>query len=124
MGYETSRFGNGVSNEFLCSICHEVLHDPVKLAGCDHIFCRTCILPVAQSLDKSRRICPLDRNKIKRGAIEDPPRVFVNLWKELKIKCRYFDQGCQEDVSIEHLDGHIKKCQFNVSTCHGNCGYR
>lgn len=124
MGYERNRFGEGVSNEFICSICHEVLHDPVKLIGCDHIFCRTCIVPVAQSLDKNRRICPLDSIKIKKGEIEEPPRVFVALWKELKIKCRYANQGCNEEVAIETLDDHTKKCQFNVSTCHGNCGFR
>lgn len=123
MGYETTRFRNGVSNEFICSICKVVFHDPVKLIECEHIFCRTCILPVTQSLDKSKRLCPLDRKKIKKG-IEDPPRVFINLWKELKIACKYANQGCTQEIPIENLDAHTKKCEFNVSTCHGNCGFK
>jgi hypothetical protein len=44
MGYDITRFKNSdINEEFICSICHDVLKDPLVIDPCDHIFCSECI---------------------------------------------------------------------------------
>ena len=63
MGYDTERFENSeqIDKDLICSICTDVLQDPVYFRQCEHCFCRQCI---TQSL-KIRKECPLDRNSCK-----------------------------------------------------------
>ena len=42
--------------EFLCSVCLHYLHEPVAVAACSHVFCRSCI-------DRCS-VCPLCRSPI------------------------------------------------------------
>ena len=123
MGYEITRFTNVVSKEFICSICLDVFSDPVAIVGCQHIFCRICIMPIVFRAERNKRLCPIDRKPIRKGT-EDSPRYFVNLWNDLQIKCKFSDQGCQEVTRLEDLDLHSKNCKFNQIICHGGCGYR
>ena len=63
MGYDIERFENSeqIDKDLICSICTDVLQDPVYFRQCEHCFCRQCI---TQSL-KIRKECPLDRNSCK-----------------------------------------------------------
>ena len=63
MGYDTERFENSeqIDKDLICSICTDVLQDPVYFRQCEHSFCRQCI---TRSL-KIRKECPLDRNSCK-----------------------------------------------------------
>jgi E3 ubiquitin-protein ligase NRDP1 len=44
MGYDLLRFkSSDINEEFICSICRDVLKDPLVIDPCDHIFCSECI---------------------------------------------------------------------------------
>jgi len=44
MGYNINRFKNqDINEEFICSICRDVLENPFVIDPCDHIFCSQCI---------------------------------------------------------------------------------
>lgn len=42
MGYDIERFVGYVNEGLLCSICRDVLEDPLQ-APCEHAFCTACI---------------------------------------------------------------------------------
>ncbi len=48
MGYDTKRFIGKIADHFICSICLDVIENPVMTGICEHIFCKKylneCIL--------------------------------------------------------------------------------
>ena len=59
MGYNTELFEDrdAIDDHFICTICQDVLQDPVYFPSCEHTFCRSCI---TQSLERNAT-CPMDR---------------------------------------------------------------
>lgn len=49
-----------------CSICMNVIVEPVNLPGCNHLFCAACVL---NTFKNSKRKCPLCR-KLMPGNIK------------------------------------------------------
>ncbi len=48
MGYDANRFIDKIADHFICSICLDVIENPVMTGICEHIFCKKylneCIL--------------------------------------------------------------------------------
>jgi hypothetical protein len=68
---------NAFQNALECSICLEILHNPVSVitrdtgnGGCLHTFCGACIV---QNINAGNRQCPLDRARIR--GINDQHRI-------------------------------------------------
>ena len=85
---QMSAFGDGCSQsqgvlaydeDYKCTICLEMLHEPLKSPVCDHRFCHVCFYSAVKSAGHS---CPLCRAKI---SIEqsDPP-IDHELWQFLQ----------------------------------------
>jgi hypothetical protein len=50
-------------------------------------------------------------------------RLVSNYLSELKIKCDYFNRGCQEYIRLEELDSHVENCDFAPVKCSNEeCG--
>ena len=43
-------------NQLECPVCIETLKPPVKILGCGHSFCRSCIERVCRSAEQSRLV--------------------------------------------------------------------
>uniref|UniRef100_A0A8C5THR1 RING-type domain-containing protein n=1 Tax=Malurus cyaneus samueli TaxID=2593467 RepID=A0A8C5THR1_9PASS len=56
--------------ELQCSCCLQLFAEPVRLSGCDHSFCRGCILRYCSG--RARAACPLCRRAFEL-------RIFVTL---------------------------------------------
>ncbi|GIY19943.1 RING-type domain-containing protein [Caerostris darwini] len=68
---------NGILKTLECSICLELLKNPVS-TGCGHFFCRFCISEVLHSNYRTR--CPLRKKSFtRRGIQEAHQRKFVIL---------------------------------------------
>ena len=59
MGYDLERFEDkdNIDQDLICSICHDVLQDPVYFGQCEHSFCKVCILDCM----KRKQECPVGR---------------------------------------------------------------
>ena len=57
MGYDLERFENkdNIDQDLICSICQDVLQDPVYFVQCEHFFCQICI---NNSMNR-RAACPI-----------------------------------------------------------------
>ena len=120
MGLDRDRFVGLVNEEFICSICLDVIEEP-RILECEHLFCHACIEPVV-SRDRS---CPNCRQTICASP-KQPLRMILNQWKALPLKCQYFARGCQSQVTIETMAHHSSRCDFNPAnniTCNV-CGIR
>jgi len=122
MGYNTDRFvEKQIEDEFICSICHDVLKDPVLVETCEHTFCANCI----QHWIKNNRTCPIDRSEIQNIHLHQPQRSFKSLLGKLKISCDFDKLGCSAVLKLDDLRNHCDNCDFNPNLkreCKSGCG--
>ncbi len=72
-GYEMKRFVDSSHTditELTCSICRDVLRDPVVANCCLQTFCKECITIWI----KSNNSCPYDRKRLSENQLTLPPR--------------------------------------------------
>ena len=118
-GYGEERFASTVDRDFICSICCNVLKDPVLCPRNHHCFCRDCI---TKHLENYQR-CPTCADELTVETLADPQRTIKRMLNELKIHCVYIDRGCQEIVQLQHLDEHEAICGFTPAVCtNQGCG--
>ena len=118
-GYDEERFASTVDRDFICSICFNVLKDPVLCPRNHHCFCRGCI---TKHLENSQR-CPECADELTVETLAEPQRMVKRIINELKIHCVYIDRGCQEIVQLQHLDQHEATCGFTPAVCtNQGCG--
>lgn len=118
MGYDTQRFTGNVDEEFICSICHGVLEDPVQIAVCEHSFCKLCI---TEWLSK-QQTCPLDRRLLSVKILKPIPRVLKVFLSRVNISCDYAKMGCNEIVKLDALKSHLILCSYKQIHCKKECG--
>jgi len=120
MGLDENRFVESVDDEFRCSICRDVIEDPIA-TQCEHVFCKTCINEWIQKESS----CPVDRKTLNKSQLCEPSRFFRNFYSKLELKCEYESNGCDIFSKIEDLKSHQDKCKFNPSLkyeCDKGCG--
>lgn len=94
-----------------CSVCAELLEDPVMLKECEHLFCRICINRWIAA-QQSGLTCPDCRTAfVPMDDIKPPCRVVRNLITEIKLKCPF--RPCKEVVRYADLDAHKLDCAHN-----------
>ena len=112
-GYDDSRFEKAVDAHFHCSICYNVLKEPMMCRNNEHIFCRGCI---TEHLTVNSHTCPECNEDLTVETLRKA-RLVSNYLSELKIKCDYSNRGCQEYIRLEELDSHIENCGFAPVKC-------
>ena len=81
MGYNTDLFEDEIDPDLICTICQDVLQDPVYFPKCEHTFCRKCI---TQSL-RVNATCPMDRTHQSTRTF----RPAIRYVKKILSKLRY-----------------------------------
>ena len=112
-GYDDSRFEKAVDHHFHCSVCFNVLKDPVMCRNNEHLFCRDCI---TEHLNTNSHTCPECNEDLTVETLRKA-RVISNIISDLKIKCDYSHRGCQESIRLEELDSHVENCGFAPVKC-------
>ena len=118
-GYEDNRFENTVSSNFYCSICLNVLKEPVMCRRNQHYFCISCI---TRHLGNSPT-CPTCMEELTVETLTQVPRIVTDYLSELNIRCDYFSRGCREFVQLGNLATHVTNCGFSPVKCSNDgCG--
>ena len=112
-GYDDSRFEKDVDAHFHCSICYNVLKEPMMCRNNEHIFCRECI---TEHLNVNSHTCPECNEDLTVDTLRRA-RLATNYLSELKIKCDYSDRGCQEYIRLAELKCHVGNCGFAPVKC-------
>ena len=112
-GYDDSRFEEAVDDHFHCSICSNVLKEPMMCRNNEHLFCRDCI---TEHLNTNSHTCPECNEDLTVETLRRA-RVVSNVLSGLKIKCDYSHRGCQEYIRLEELGSHVENCGFAPVKC-------
>ena len=112
-GYDDSRFEKAVDDHFHCSICYNVLKEPMMCRNNEHLFCRDCI---TEHLNTNSHTCPECNEDLTVETLRRA-RLANNILSGLKIKCDYSHRGCQEYIRLEELDSHVENCGFAPVKC-------
>ena len=112
-GYEDERFQHPVGQSFHCGICYNVVKDPTMCRHNEHLFCRACI---TRSLVNSQT-CPSCVEPLTVETLTQPSRTVMNLLSELKIRCQFFNRGCEKFIELGNLERHIADCGFAPAVC-------
>ena len=112
-GYDDSRFEKAVDDDFHCSICYNVLKEPMMCRNNEHLFCRDCI---TKHLNTNSHTCPECNEDLTVETLRRA-RLASNILSRLKIKCDYSHRGCQEFIRLEELDSHVENCGFVPVKC-------
>ncbi|CAG2177811.1 unnamed protein product [Oppiella nova] len=115
-GYNIDRFvdmSESERDEMQCSICQDILRDPVVAPCCLQMFCEQCI----NEWLNTETTCPHDRKVLKIDSLTRPPRALVNMLMNLKIRCDFQESGCNEVLKLGELTQHTITCKFMDSIC-------
>ncbi|XP_062986751.1 E3 ubiquitin-protein ligase RNF125 [Elgaria multicarinata webbii] len=85
---------------FDCSICLEVLHQPVR-TRCGHVFCQSCI---ATSLRNNTWTCPYCRGYLPSEGI--PATDITKMMKDIYQNCT----ECETQVCLSEMRAHLRTC--------------
>ncbi|CAG0902594.1 unnamed protein product [Cyprideis torosa] len=99
--------------EFTCSICTELLFDPVEISICDHLFCRKCVTDWL----KRSRTCPECRTPAT--FLREANRNLRNFLANLSVHCP--EEFCDDIVTIAELEQHVKTCRNVQTLCEKGC---
>ena len=111
-GYHEHRFQTAVDKNFFCSICQDVLKDPVQCHN-EHYFCKACI---TQHL-KNSQTCPVCMEKVTKKTLNKPSRIVTNYLDGLIINCDHSERGCTELIELGRLEAHSRVCKYKPVTC-------
>ena len=118
-GYDEERFVGKVDRNFICSICCNVMKDPVLCPKNHHCFCRGCITRYLENYQK----CPTCADRLTVQTLVEPQRMVKQMLNALNIHCVYVDRGCQEILQLHNLDSHEATCGFTPAVCtNQGCG--
>ena len=124
MGIDCKRFVvQPVNGDFICTICEDVFDDPVERGLCEHIYCRDCITRWLLY----NPICPIDRERLTHGDLQEVPRVFKSLLGSLQVHCTYAEKGCSQITQLDLLSVHESECLHGPAPrikCPNNCGFK
>ncbi|CAG0905418.1 unnamed protein product, partial [Cyprideis torosa] len=101
--------------EFTCSICTEVLYDPVETTVCDHVYCRECLTDWLQRSST----CPECRTPATTASLKTAHRLLRNFLGSLKVYCPH--AYCNDVTTVEELEEHTNKCSSSKIRCEKGC---
>lgn len=107
MGIEVERFSGDFHQQFICSVCLDVVEDPV-ITPCDHLFCKSCF---------TSGCCPECRQSVQQT--KPMNRILRNVYESLKIKC--LSNDCHEEILVSNYKNHDKTCAKAYKGCQ-TCG--
>ncbi|XP_071594066.1 RING finger protein 151-like isoform X2 [Heliangelus exortis] len=112
MGYDIERFVGYVNEGLLCSICHDVLEDPLQ-APCEHAFCTACI----HGWLVHHSNCPEDRQTVDVSLLRPLYRYMKNDLNRLQLRCKNREHGCVMICSLESIERHERECEYSQIPC-------
>ena len=106
----------------ICSICTEVVEDPIILQTCEHMFCRVCIAKwISETEIIATTNCPECRTNFSVNDVGKPSRILLNLIAEVRLRC--VNPGCEEIIKYGDYITHGLQCEMAAVKCDGCLTY-
>lgn len=148
MGFDRSLFLAEPGDDFICTLCEDVLDTPVSACQEGHTFCRGCLQKWADQLKADRKpiTCPNCRAKVSSVASASRNRIVENLISAMSVRCKHAKAlaswgggakqqcsggaaatfTCQWTGKKSELEAHLESaCQYVPVACpHEGCDAR
>jgi hypothetical protein len=99
-----------ILNNFICPICNLIVIKPNICGLCNILYCEKCLL-----LNNKCPNCSVQN-------IGNIPRIIKNILSNLKLKCIFYKNGCEEICSYENINKHISNCKYGFYHCN-DCNF-
>ncbi len=110
-------FVDKVPEDNICSICTNILTEPVLIECCGKLFCQECLSKWLQK----QKSCPHCRDT-ELKYIKD--RRMKRIIDSSKIYCLNRSKGCGKISTVGECSTHLETCLFVEVPCTNNCGAR
>ncbi len=110
-------FVDKVPEDHQCTICSNILTDPVLIECCGQLFCDGCL----KKWLRKQKTCPHCR-EAKFAFIKD--KRMKRVIDSLKIYCPNRSKGCDKITTLGECNQHLEKCLFVEVSCTKKCGER
>jgi len=107
MGIDTDLAIDRLNDELVCSICRDIVEDPVVIRRCEHHFCGNCIRPWIQA----NSTCAKDGAPTEEAGLRQPCRFYRNTLADVRLRCPVF--GCNTETTYEWFERHKINCRPN-----------
>ena len=108
-------FVDKVSEDYLCTICTNILTDPVLTDCCGQDFCEGCL----KKWLKRRNTCAHCREANFKFIVDKRMKRAID---SLKIYCPNRSKGCDKITTLSACNQHLEKCLFVEVSCTKKCG--
>ena len=101
-----------------CNMCDKILEYAVKIQGCAHFFCTTCLSGWIfwRENDETNIPCPECRQTFKPDTEIQPCKVMNGMLSVLQFKC--WNEACKQNVPYwSYLTSHKDDCFYDYSSC-------
>ncbi|PYH43970.1 putative TRAF-like signal transducer [Aspergillus saccharolyticus JOP 1030-1] len=105
-------------DHLMCPICHCPFIHPVRLK-CDHVFCQKCLVSAIKTSAAAQDdfTCPACRTPTG-GIYLKLPRLLVNMCDEIRVRCPFRNEGCEEVAPRVFIQTHVDKyCGYRLMDC-------
>ncbi|XP_064389173.1 TNF receptor-associated factor 5-like [Halichondria panicea] len=110
-------FVDKVPEDHQCTLCTNILTDPVLTGCCGQPFCNGCL----KNWLKKQRTCPHCQNANSRFIKDLQMKQAID---SLKIYCPNRSKGCDKITTLSECNQHLEKCLFVEVSCTKKCGER
>ncbi|CAG2179570.1 unnamed protein product, partial [Oppiella nova] len=76
---------------------------------CQITYCRDCITQWLSTHDN----CPGLLHALTINQLVTPPMIVINLWRNMQIKCPFYDDGCGQVIRLGDFYAHLDTCLLN-----------
>ena len=94
----------------VCDLCNDLVHRPVLISNCEHLFCLFCLTRKVENVNLSNLNCPKCGNNFSDSQVNPAKRATENLGL-LRKEC---SKGCGEKILLKDDDDyerHVKSCK-------------
>ncbi|CAH1262955.1 TNF receptor-associated factor 3-like [Branchiostoma lanceolatum] len=106
-------FAFPLEDRYKCPLCVRCLRKPRQSVECGHRFCENCLV---EELRKDAPKCPVDKQALSPNAVF-PDRCAEREIGQLMVNCVNKKAGCEVQVSIKELEGHLEECKYATIEC-------
>lgn len=106
VGFAIERFLGEVDGFFVCAACEKVVRKPKECTSCQNLMCKYCAY--------SQMKCPYGCEDLN---LHRPSKFALIVYHRLKLRCSYFESGCEFVGRIKDMKDHELVCLYEVVKC-------
>lgn len=107
-----SDYHKSMGSELICSICLEIVLNPVMCAGCENLFCKSCIDILLTKTNRCPNKCIFQE--------KDKNRMLKNILSKIEFRCMFHNNGCKTLIPYTDFIKHVNTCEYGMFKCSSN----